>query len=114
VATVSIGGADKHILTTAPGLTLYYNSDDTAKTVTCQGGCATVWRPFYFAGSGAPLAPRGLTGTLSLLATTGGNQIEYNGHLMYTYVQDITPGQTKGQGIQGKWQVVTTDLPSIG
>ncbi len=114
IATISVGGVSKRILTTAPGLTLYYNTADTAKTVTCQGSCTAVWHPFDFAGSGTPLAPPGLPGTLSLLATTGGNQVEYNGHPLYTYAQDVAPGQITGQGLEGRWQVATTDLPAIG
>jgi predicted lipoprotein with Yx(FWY)xxD motif len=110
IETLQIGGVTKTILATAPGLTLYYYALDTATTVACQEACTTEWRPFIFAGSGPPIAPPSLSGALSVIATAHGNQVEYNGHPLYTYSKDVAPGQANGQGISGKWFVATTNL----
>ncbi|HLV99961.1 MAG TPA: hypothetical protein VKT82_14925 [Ktedonobacterales bacterium] len=111
LATVTIDNAPKTILTTAPGLTLYYFTSDTSTTIACQGPCAVTWRPLLFAGAGTPIAPSALPGKLSLLATTNGNWVEYNGHPLYTYTKDMAPGQVKGKGLSGKWFVATPNLP---
>jgi predicted lipoprotein with Yx(FWY)xxD motif len=113
VATATLKNKPKAILTTAPGLTLYYLTTDTSTMITCQGSCAAIWRPLLFAGSETPLAPSTLPGKLSLLATANGNQVEYNGHPLYTYTKDMLPGQINGEGVQGKWFVATPDLPKI-
>lgn len=114
VAPISIGGARKMVLTTAPGLTLYYSTADTGAKSACAGQCAAVWHPLTFAGPGAPIAPQGLPGTLGLVAVASGSQLEYNGHPLYTYAKDTAPGQVGGQGLSGEWFVATPDLPRNG
>lgn len=114
IATATLNGASKTILVTAPGLTLYYSTADTATTSACTGPCTATWHPLMFAGPGNPIAPQALPGKLSLLATAVGNQVEYNGHPLYTYMQDTSPGQAAGQGLLGKWFVATPDLPTNG
>jgi predicted lipoprotein with Yx(FWY)xxD motif len=109
-ATASINGSTKTILTNAQGMTLYYFTPDTASTSACQGGCASTWPPLLSTGSGIPTSTAKLSGTLSVKTTGNGNQVEYNGHLLYTYVGDTAAGQLNGQGIGGKWFVATTDL----
>jgi hypothetical protein len=34
----------------------------------------------------------------------------YNGHPLYRYSGDMAPGDTHGDGIEGKWHVATPDL----
>lgn len=113
LATVTLKSTPKTILTTAPGLTLYYFTSDTARTIACQESCTATWHPLFFAGPGTPIAPPKLTGKLSLLTTANGNQVEYNGHPLYTHVKDTLPGQINGEGLLGKWFVATPDLPEI-
>jgi predicted lipoprotein with Yx(FWY)xxD motif len=110
IATATVENTPKKILTTAPGLTLYYFTLDTT-TSACQGSCTTTWRPLSFAGTGTPIAPSTLPGTLSLITTANGNQVAYNGHPLYTYIKDTLPGQANGEGLLGKWFVATPDLP---
>lgn len=109
IASVSVGGKTQTILTAATGLTLYYNTRDTTKTAGCSGQCVE-WRPLMFAGPGAPIAPAALPGALSVLSSKAGSQIEYNGHPLYTYAKDATPGQIGGQGLLGMWYVATPNL----
>lgn len=109
-ATATLNGQSKTILTDAKGMTLYYFTPDSATTSACTGGCAQNWPPLLFTGSGAPTGATSLTGQLKAVTTANGNQIEYNGHLLYTFSGDSAAGQTNGQGVAGKWFAATTDL----
>ena len=109
-AQATVGGASKTILTNDQGLTLYYFTADSSSTSACTGGCASVWPPLLLTGSGAPASAAALSGKLITQMTANGNQIEYNGHLLYTYSGDTAPGQTHGEGLFGKWFVATTSL----
>jgi predicted lipoprotein with Yx(FWY)xxD motif len=109
-ATATVQGKSVTILTDAKGDTLYYFTPDTATTSACTGGCAGTWPPLLMTGSGTPTASGTLSGTLTAVSAGNGNQVEYNGHLLYTYAGDTAPGQTTGEGKAGKWFVATTDL----
>jgi predicted lipoprotein with Yx(FWY)xxD motif len=109
-ATATLGGKSATILTNDKGFTLYYLNKDTATKVACSGGCAKLWPPLLQTGSGSPTGPSSLSGTLSVASTANGDQIEYNGHPLYTYSGDTAPGQTNGEGFHGVWFAVTSDL----
>jgi predicted lipoprotein with Yx(FWY)xxD motif len=109
-ATATVQGKSVTILTNAQGMTLYYFTPDTATSSACTGGCAQTWPALLLTGSGSPTASSTLPGTLSAVTTANGNQVEYNGHPLYTFSGDTAPGQTNGEGIGGKWFVATTDL----
>src|SRR5216684_2499484 len=109
-ATATVNGQSVTILTNAQGMTLYYFKPDTATTSACTGGCAHAWPPLLMTGSGTPTSATTLSGTLTAVSSGNGNQVEYNGHLLYTYSGDTAPGQTNGEGIGGNWFVATTDL----
>ena len=109
-ATATVTGKSETILTDAKGKTLYYFTPDTATTSACTGSCAQNWPPLLATGSGAPTSATTLSGKLSAQTTANGNQVEYNGHLLYTFAADSAPGQTNGEGVLGKWFVATSDL----
>jgi predicted lipoprotein with Yx(FWY)xxD motif len=109
-ATVTIKGQSQTVLTNAKGLTLYYFTPDSATQTACSGQCAQNWPPLFFTGSGSPTGSVNLSGKLSVLKDANGSQVEYNGHLLYTFAGDTAPGQTNGQGLFGKWFVATPDL----
>jgi predicted lipoprotein with Yx(FWY)xxD motif len=109
-ASATVQGKSVTILTNAQGLTLYYFMPDTATTSACTGGCAHAWPPLIMTGSGTPTAASTLPGTLTAVSSGNGNQVEYNGHLLYNFASDSAPGQTNGEGVGGKWFVATTDL----
>ncbi len=113
VGTVKVGGKSEQVLTTPSGMTLYYFTPDSASKATCQGACATIWPPLVL-GSGQPLAPAGLTGTLGTVQGSNGLQVIYNGHPLYAFSGDKKPGQANGQGLQGKWFVATVGLAASG
>ena len=109
-ATAMVSGKSETVLTNAQGKTLYYFTPDTTTTSACTGSCAQNWPPLLSTGSSTPTSATTLPGKLSAQTTANGNQVEYNGHLLYTFAGDSGPGQTNGQGLLGKWFVATTTL----
>jgi predicted lipoprotein with Yx(FWY)xxD motif len=110
LATAKVKGKAETILATPKGLTLYYFTPDTAAKTACTGECAKAWPPLFFSGSGTPLADSSLSGTLHALNDANGIQLEYNGHLLYTFSGDTAPGQIKGEGLFGKWFIATPSM----
>jgi len=78
--------------------TLYMFRADKGTKSACYGKCATFWPPLLT--SGKPKAGPGIKA--SLLGTSkrkdGKLQVTYKGHPLYTFLEDKTPGQTKGEG----------------
>ena len=109
-ATATVTGKSETVLTDAKGKTLYYFTPDTATTAACTSSCANNWPPLLATGSGSPTSATSLPGKLSMQTTANGNQVEYNGHPLYTFAADSAPGQTNGEGVLGKWFVATPDL----
>jgi len=109
-ASATVGGKSVTILTDAKGMTLYYFTPDTASKTACTGGCAGTWPPLLFTGSGNPASEPKLAGELEIYPNANGKQVIYNDHPLYTYGGDSAAGQTNGQGIGGKWFVVTPDI----
>ena len=112
--SATVNGQSVTILTNIQGMTLYYLKPDTATTSACTGTCASNWPPLVFTSSGSPGSANALPGTLSVVTDANGQQVEYNGHLLYTFSGDTTPGQTNGEGIKGVWFVATTTLSVQG
>src|ERR1700761_416014 len=94
-AQVPVGGQPETILTTATGQPLYYYKPDTAAKSFVTGGLAVQWPPLI---SGAPTGA-GVSGRLSVLSDGNGQQVTYNGHPLYTFIDDHA-GQVTGQGVQ--------------
>jgi predicted lipoprotein with Yx(FWY)xxD motif len=113
-AQATVNGQSVTILTNAQGMTLYYLMPDTATKSACTGACAGNWPPLLFTGTGSPASATALPGTLSVVTDTNGQQVEYNGHPLYTFAQDTAPGQTNGEGIKGVWFVATPTLTLQG
>jgi len=109
-ATVTVKGQSETVLTNAQGRTLYYFTADTATQSACSASCAQMWPPLLTKGSGGPTSSTTLAGKLSAQTDANGNQVEYNGHPLYTFSGDMGPGQTSGGGFGGVWHVVTPGL----
>ena len=103
----SVGGKTETILVNSQGLPLYYYLNDTAAKSVVTGGLAALWPPL----TSASPAAAGLTGKLAAVMDVHGNQVAYNGHLLYTFVDDHA-GQVSGQGVQGFF-VATSGLTPI-
>ena len=105
-ASASVGGQSTTILANSGGMTLYYFADDSATVSACTASCASTWPPLIVS-SGSPSSTASLPGTLSARDVGNGQQVLYNGHPLYRYSADSAPGDTHGEGIEGKWHVAT-------
>ena len=106
-AQVTVAGKTETILVTSQGLPLYYYRPDTAAKSLVTGGLAALWPPL----TSASPAAAGLTGKLAAVSDAHGNQVAYNGHLLYTFADDQA-GRVTGQGVQGFF-VATPGLAPI-
>src|SRR3954465_11668227 len=103
------GGADGTYLTDGSGRALYLWVADRDGKSSCTGSCAEAWPPLP-----AKSAPAGSVGVRAAKVGTitrsdGAKQVAYNGHPLYYYAGDGSPGQTAGQGSDGfgaKWWMV--------
>jgi predicted lipoprotein with Yx(FWY)xxD motif len=103
----TVGGKPETILVNNHGQPLYFYRPDTAARSLVTEGLAQLWPPLT---SAAPTAA-GLSGRLSVLNDAHGQQIAYNGHLLYTFASDRA-GQVSGQGFQNFF-VATPGLAPI-
>ena len=85
----------QQVLVDSQGMTLYWFALDTPTKSNCSGQCATYWPPV----KGPLTAGSGVTGTLGTITRSDGTtQATYDGHPLYTYVGDKSPGQATGNG----------------
>jgi predicted lipoprotein with Yx(FWY)xxD motif len=95
--TSTVDGHPETILTNAAGLPLYYFMSDTPTKSNVSGSLAGLWPAVT--STSTPTAT-GLMGTLTDVRDAHGNQVAYNGHLLYTFVSDHR-GVVTGQGVAG-------------
>ncbi|HEY7261615.1 MAG TPA: hypothetical protein VH589_09055 [Trebonia sp.] len=97
-----------YVLATRTGQTIYWYSHDSqgsGKSV-CTGSCLASWP----AVTGTPMAGAGvqLAGKLGTIKRAGGVvQATYNGYPLYTYAEDMSPGEASGNGADGVWHVIS-------
>ena len=98
--TASVGGVT--VLTNARGFVLYSFAPDTATKSACSGACAKAWPP--------QPAPATVTSPYtSIKRSDGSTQLVFDGHPLYTYIADTTPGTASGNGVNafgGLWHEV--------
>jgi predicted lipoprotein with Yx(FWY)xxD motif len=95
VATATVNGKSEQILVDSRGLPLYTFASDTTTASHVSGGLAALWPPL----DSAQPTEAGAMGKLSVVSDANGQQVEYNGHFLYTFVED-SPGHVTGQGVQ--------------
>ena len=95
VATATVNGKSEQILVDSHGLPLYTFAQDTATTSHVSGGLAALWPPL----DSAQPTEAGAMGQLGVVSDANGQQVQYNGHFLYTFVDD-SPGHVTGQGVQ--------------
>ena len=103
-ASATVQGKTETILVDAQGLPLYIYTLDTPTTSQVTGQLAALWPPVLAV---MPTA-RGATGTVTSVPTANGNQVAYNGHFLYTFIED-SPDHVTGQGVQN-FLIATPDL----
>ena len=106
-AQATVAGKTETVLVNGQGQPLYYYLSDTPAKSVVTGGLAALWPPLT---SPSPAAT-GLSGKLAAVTDIHGNQVAYNGHLLYTFADDQA-GQVTGQGVQGFF-VATPGLTPI-
>jgi predicted lipoprotein with Yx(FWY)xxD motif len=99
---------DRTILTTANGHTLYSLSAEKNGKFICTkaSGCLALWHPLLVPHGTMPKGPVKL-GTIK--RPEGGIQVTFHGRPLYSFAQDMKPGQVKGEGLKdvGTWHPAT-------
>jgi predicted lipoprotein with Yx(FWY)xxD motif len=100
------------ILTDGDGNTVYLFEKDQNGKSSCSGSCAAAWPPVITTGN----AQAGDGVDSSLISTTkrddGSEQVTYDGHPLYLYEGDTSPGDTTGNGLDqfgAEWYALTPD-----
>ena len=93
--SATVGGQTETILVNTQGLPLYYYKPDTATKSFVSGSLASLWPPLD---SSSPTIT-GASGKVSVTHDANGAQVAYNGHFLYTFIDDNN-GHVSGQGIQ--------------
>ena len=101
----------QQVLVDSKGMTLYlFVPDGAATQSTVPAEFKPNWPPVTTVG--APVAGAGLdmTGVGVQTQSDGTDQVTYNGHLLYTFINDKAPGDAMGQGLgPGNWFVLDAD-----
>ena len=102
------------ILVDSDGMTLYMFTKDEADKSNCAGGCLDAWPPLLAVEN--PAVGEGVDA--SLLGTAalpdGSLIVTYNHMPLYFWQDDMQPGDTKGQGVNDVWFVVSPDGEPLG
>jgi predicted lipoprotein with Yx(FWY)xxD motif len=108
IKTVSSGSLGT-VLVDAQGYVLYWFANDTPSASNCSGTCATNWPPVI----GTPTLAAGVTlsGQLGTITRSNGQlQATYDGHPLYTFAGDKSPGDATGNDLTesgGLWWAMT-------
>jgi predicted lipoprotein with Yx(FWY)xxD motif len=94
-------------LTNSAGRALYVYTLDKGKASECYGACAKAWPPLTTTGPVTISGQFTVSADLGVITRTDGTkQVTYGGHPLYYFAGDTAPGQTKGDGVGGKWFLV--------
>lgn len=93
------------------GRAVYLYHADSRGESKCTGQCAEVWPPVV-AETGEPAAQDAAVqedklGTIQ--REDGQQQVTYNGHPLYYYAEDRSPGEATGQGVNNEWALVSVE-----
>ncbi len=112
-ATATVGVSNEslgNILVNSQGRTLYMFTRDSGTTSQCSGACAVNWPPLR--ATGKPTIGSGANA--SLISTSArsdrAKQVTYNGHPLYLFKGDKSPGDANGQGLNafgGSWYALS-------
>ncbi|UYO01401.1 MAG: hypothetical protein KIT02_10100 [Devosia sp.] len=88
------------VLTDANGMTLYTFDKDAVGVSNCYDTCAEKWPPLFAEASDTA------EGDFTIVERTDGTMIwAYKGWPLYYWVEDMAPGDIKGDGVGGVWHL---------
>jgi predicted lipoprotein with Yx(FWY)xxD motif len=89
------------VIVDAEGMTMYDFHKDKGTTSSCYGACAEAWPPLLT--KGKPTATGGAEASLIGVTTRkdGTEQVTYDGHPLYGFIEDQKPGETNGNDVDG-------------
>ena len=95
------------ILVNSSGQTLYLDVNDKSGHFACTGQCAAAWPVLKTNGKpkAAGKVKASMLGTVKHGSTT---QVTYNGHPLYTFVQDSKSARITGEAVNGFYVVSTS------
>ncbi|MCB9419013.1 MAG: hypothetical protein H6667_04375 [Ardenticatenaceae bacterium] len=97
------------------GMTLYRFNPDEPGVSNCYDQCAVNWPPLLVEDGQMPTGNAGVIGQLGTTERDDGTiQVTYEGMPLYYWVNDETPGDTTGQGVNDVWFVVPPYSVRIG
>jgi predicted lipoprotein with Yx(FWY)xxD motif len=89
------------VLTDAKGMTLYTFAKDQPGVSNCNDNCAKNWPPLTAAADAKPMGEWAI-----VTRADGTKQWAYKGMPLYTWIKDMKPGETSGEGVGGgTWKV---------
>jgi predicted lipoprotein with Yx(FWY)xxD motif len=98
------------ILVDSKGRTLYLFKQDKGTRTTCFDSCAKAWPPLRTNGKPTTGGEARARKVGTAPRPDGARQVTYNGHPLYIYEGDETPGKVNGQGVNawgGRWFVLS-------
>ena len=104
------------VLVSQNGMTLYSPDQEANGHILCTSSCTHFWQPLLLSkGANSPAKGPGVPGKLAVVDRPNGTkQVAFDGKPLYTFVEDGSPGDTKGNNFQDdfgghrfSWQVVT-------
>lgn len=106
-------GLDQPVLTNSQGMTLYYFRNDEPGTSNCNEPCSDTWPPVP---ADEQIDTSGLDANALAPVTRddGTEQLAFNGQPLYTFIDDVAPGDVNGQGVGDVWFAVAIDGSEIG
>jgi predicted lipoprotein with Yx(FWY)xxD motif len=96
----------KRILVTRGGMTLYSLSAERHGRFICTtSACISLWKPLTVP---AGVKPTGVNSLATVRRPDGKRQVAFKGAPLYRFVQDVKPGDVKGNGFRdvGVWRPV--------
>jgi predicted lipoprotein with Yx(FWY)xxD motif len=112
-ATVKGASTSKYgtVLVNSSGMTLYRFTPDSKGVNTCTAvaACNKFWPRLLVKGTAKPKVGAGASTSLAstIKQPKGLTQVTYGGFPLYTFAGDKKAGDVNGEGLEGKWFVVT-------
>jgi predicted lipoprotein with Yx(FWY)xxD motif len=104
----------KRILVTRSGMTLYSLSAERHGRFICTTSfCLSLWKPLVVKPG---VKPAGVSGLATVRRPDGKRQVAFKGAPLYRFVQDMKPGDAKGNGFRdvGVWRPVAVSGRGAG